>query len=923
MVTLILLTLVNVAAMKASERYPSPAVLARIHEPMSIEHAMKKVPLLPETVRFALMQKNHAVVRPHSEHALHQAHRSKQDPGAYGGALDKAKETLNNMMEETEAELDEAILECKEFDEHTVSILDENTRFRAQLGEEVAMARSDIADAEATISEATKELDAIKSAAIAAARQCEISIATAKAGLEILESDLAISEKVENMTKCDEEDTSMLQCGSGYAQRFHFAGKSAAPLRQLKSAQAMMARERAARMALHKPLGQFRHQKHHDPKRRIGLEQRVAKHGVKHSLKQVPPAEEEPEGVNKTSEADEETLQALENLTVATMPEPQSYDPNDLMEKCSVSGSPMCPMLRDALSQLTAEVRWARDQATAQLFELESECHRLAEEYRQQSEDWEGELQAAGVKFATSTGRLNTAEENIRLKIEEANTLIGELTTHRADCADKIKEGAETLCGIKTIRQELYQVQGVNPFMQDCEVSEWQEGECSAECAGGTRSLMRTIVVEPNGGADCPPLVEMESCNQQACPIDCIMGDWSGWSACSKDCGGGVMTRSRPTLTDSEHGGQPCPEAVEPVQCNVDACDKPCVLGDWNEWGACTKACDWGYQLRFRDVAEEAGPTGECPESHEWDRLQAQWCNEFYCPPDLTCAAKLDMVIMVDGSGSVEWSPGGFQQEKDFAIHMFNLLEFGDEASKAGVVLFSWASELIADMTTDREDLRTKVNGMNWPGWNTDTAAGLSMAASLLSSGGRPDVPKEKTIAFLLTDGIPNDMTAANSAAEAIKEHARLIVVSVGGYIDQGVLEGWASWPAEENVLNVEAFDELKSWLKTMMSDICPELRCAEHLSGNGQDYHGCQQYTQDGVYCQRWTDQEPHSHWFIDYWYPQAHLGDHNFCRNPDGDRTIWCYTADPGIRWDYCEPRDEETIPTDYVPMDQEMAW
>ena len=30
-------------------------------------------------------------------------------------ALDKAKETLSNMMEETETELDEAILSCKEF----------------------------------------------------------------------------------------------------------------------------------------------------------------------------------------------------------------------------------------------------------------------------------------------------------------------------------------------------------------------------------------------------------------------------------------------------------------------------------------------------------------------------------------------------------------------------------------------------------------------------------------------------------------------------------------------------------------------------------------------------------------------------------------------------------------------------------------
>ena len=41
--------------------------------------------------------------------------------------------------QETEHELDTAVLECKEFDEHTVSILDENTMLRAGLGEQVAV----------------------------------------------------------------------------------------------------------------------------------------------------------------------------------------------------------------------------------------------------------------------------------------------------------------------------------------------------------------------------------------------------------------------------------------------------------------------------------------------------------------------------------------------------------------------------------------------------------------------------------------------------------------------------------------------------------------------------------------------------------------------------------------------------------------
>ena len=26
------------------------------------------------------------------------------------------------------------------------------------------------------------------------------------------------------------------------------------------------------------------------------------------------------------------------------------------------------------------------------------------------------------------------------------------------------------------------------------------------------------------------------------------------------------------------------------------------------------------------------------------------------------------------------------------------------------------------------------------------------------------------------------------------------------------------------------------------------------------------------------------------------------NFCRNPDGDRAPWCYTTNPGVRWEYC---------------------
>ena len=32
--------------------------------------------------------------------------------------------------------------------------------------------------------------------------------------------------------------------------------------------------------------------------------------------------------------------------------------------------------------------------------------------------------------------------------------------------------------------------------------------------------------------------------------------------------------------------------------------------------------------------------------------------------------------------------------------------------------------------------------------------------------------------------------------------------------------------------------------------------------------------------------------------------LGDHNYCRNPEGEYTqVWCYTTNPDRRWDWCD--------------------
>ena len=75
-----------------------------------------------------------------------------------------------------------------------------------------------------------------------------------------------------------------------------------------------------------------------------------------------------------------------------------------------------------------------------------------------------------------------------------------------------------------------------------------------------------------------------------------------------------------------------------------------------------------------------------------------------------------------------------------------------------------------------------------------------------------------------------------------------------------------------------------------------------------GVSYTGEGQTTEKGYHCQKWSHTSPHNH-------SLARLGDHNYCRNPAGssDPRVWCYTTDPGKRWDYCSvPECDSKAPT-----------
>lgn len=140
-------------------------------------------------------------------------------------------------------------------------------------------------------------------------------------------------------------------------------------------------------------------------------------------------------------------------------------------------------------------------------------------------------------------------------------------------------------------------------------------------------------------------------------------------------------------------------------------------------------------------------------------------------------------------------------------------------------------------------------------------------------------------------------------------------------------------------------------------------LGCDESLTGNGEDYRGCQSMTRSGLKCRKWGETSLVRRTGLPDFYfnfkPKSNPNDgldkyttidgseesdftispysgritgHNYCRNPGGKNPsgtsdgLWCYTeevtydTDP---WEYCDPDPAESATSisqaDYVALEE----
>ena len=125
-----------------------------------------------------------------------------------------------------------------------------------------------------------------------------------------------------------------------------------------------------------------------------------------------------------------------------------------------------------------------------------------------------------------------------------------------------------------------------------------------------------------------------------------------------------MQSRVRDVKQAMRHDGTPCGSLGETKQCNVEACEKDCELKEWTGWTACSKDCDGGTKKRNKFVAVPAEGSGKCADVWSPERLEYKDCNKKSCKVKdhtaaMKCNATLDVLILLDGtpkSGKKGWA---------------------------------------------------------------------------------------------------------------------------------------------------------------------------------------------------------------------------------------------------------------------------
>lgn len=425
------------------------------------------------------------------------------------------------------------------------------------------------------------------------------------------------------------------------------------------------------------------------------------------------------------------------------------------------------------------------------------------------------------------------------------------------------------------------------PCLTDAETGWWSEwSSCTRMCGGGVRTRRRTFLQldtpyeklanserecefgkEITTEAECKAAIEAIGLTSSAVlapsnsgmPLLCSVSVKSGSYHMHWNIGAGGRGSADVAPICKKEAGRSLEGPTEEELCNPQTCDADCDLSEWTTWSNCSGACMGGHKTRERYILRPPSGRGRCPEATDAARREAVSCNTIPCGAANTtvkCASALDVVLVLDGSGSV--NAEGFDAAKRFAAGVIKRVKLEGETlygsfvgptgnltgaaaeaaaaatrgSRIGLVSFGASAEDSRDLTASRSALLESLEALEWPAGQdqaevgTNTAAALAVARSLLES--HVERPGAQTVVVVITDGAPASARLAREEAARLRElGARLAFVTVGADASLGRRLGrWASWPWKHNMFEVPSYKALSetAHVTELLAALCPVL---------------------------------------------------------------------------------------------------
>jgi len=755
----------------------------------------------------------------------------KAAPTGYA-AVEGARKMLNEMIFTSMSKYDTEIATCTEYYADQCSAM---KTCRGQISASnygAANSRGKILAAQSTINQMQGDIPGTKQELKNHNRKCADEEKNARVRLKIVQGDIEVLTAILKMTECKEElvqfeKLSLLHCQDPCTEKSFITFDHDGLKQKVSQLQSSLSH---------------------------GLMQDTFKdlfEGIE-SLESIDSLDQSP-FVNKTKFNNPRLPRTLVPSNPCTNPKagaPSRPDKAKGKGKCTIAKSPDCPRIQERFLLIQAGIKDEAENLLTEIASMEDRCKKSADTYESQIQDDHQRERQAEVDLADGTKMEADAGEAARQTARQNDQLKSDLEKQMKTCSTNYINFESELCALKKIRGELYKKLkgGYTAFFQDCVVSKWDPEECSKKCAGGEQKLTRNVMTHPNKGAKCLPLTALKKCNLDPCPVDCKLGAWNGYSKCSAQCGGGVQQRLRDVKVPAKSGGKPCDETSQTRSCNSQACEKDCELGRWTQWGHCSKDCDGGTQKRQKFIAEQAQGEGKWPGKWSSKRLQYKRCNMNRCglavgAQTLTCNEELDIVLLLDGSGSLR--KNGWDAEIKAAKTFIDAFAGTGAKANLAVILYSgprtWGGvrkcfgknkrsvdmantckiKSVTHFSHDMAKVKAEIGKLTWPKGSTLTSLALLSAYTELSLG-RKDA---KSVVVAITDGRPLSYRATGMASRLVRKKARLVWVPVTRNAPLWRIKQWATRRWQENVVEVKTFKDLEKpdIVTHVVANICPK----------------------------------------------------------------------------------------------------